>query len=169
MILQPLKHSVASEAIKLDKNVEFEIPHSEITIDKTILEKLPKILIHLVRNALDHGIESPDERIRIGKNPKGCVSIKVSQNSNRIFVTVADDGKGIDYEKISAKAQELYPDQAKEIQKMQKDDLIQFIFESGFSTKEQVSELSGRGVGMDVVRSEMDHLKGKISITSEKD
>ena len=168
MILQPLKHSVASEAIKLDKNVEFEIPHSEITIDKTILEKLPKILIHLVRNALDHGIESPDERIRIGKNPKGCVSIKVSQNSNRIFVTVADDGKGIDYEKISAKAQELYPDQAKEIQKMQKDDLIQFIFESGFSTKEQVSELSGRGVGMDVVRSEMDHLKGKISITSEK-
>lgn len=168
MILQPLKHSVASEAIKLGKNVEFEIPSTEITIDKSILEKLPKILLHLVRNSLDHGIESPEERKALGKNENGLVRVNVSQNSNRIIVTVSDDGRGLDFEKIRSKAMERFIEKSKEISKMNEDELVQFIFLSGFSTREEVSELSGRGIGMDVVRSEMDALKGKISISSEK-
>ena len=168
MVLKPLMHSVASEAIKLGKNVEFEIPSTEITIDKSILEKLPKILLHLVRNSLDHGIESPEERKSLGKKEKGLVQINVSQNSNRIIVTVSDDGRGLDFEKIRTKAMEKFIEKSKEIQKMNEDELVQFVFMAGFSTRDEVSELSGRGIGMDVVRSEMDSLKGKISISSEK-
>ena len=168
MVLKPLMHSVASEAIKLGKNVEFEIPSTEITIDKSILEKLPKILLHLVRNSLDHGIESPEERKSLGKKEKGLVQVNVSQNSNRIIVTVSDDGRGLDFEKIRLKAMEKFIEKSKEIQKMNEDELVQFVFMSGFSTREDVSELSGRGIGMDVVRSEMDSLKGKISISSKK-
>lgn len=168
MVLKPLMHSVASEAIKLGKNVEFEIPSTEITIDKSILEKLPKILLHLVRNSLDHGIESPEERKSLGKKEKGLVQVNVSQNSNRIIVTVSDDGRGLDFEKIRTKAMEKFIEKSKEIQKMNEDELVQFVFMAGFSTRDDVSELSGRGIGMDVVRSEMDSLKGKISISSKK-
>ena len=167
MILMPLKHSIAEESLKLNKNVEFEIPHSEITIDKSILEKLPKILIHLVRNAIDHGIETPQERKKAKKSKNGKVSISVTQNSNRILVTVSDDGRGIDFAKIQKKAISKYPERANEISKMQQNDLLQFLFESGFSTKDTISELSGRGVGLDVVRTETERLKGKISISTE--
>ena len=167
MILMPLKHSIAEESLKLNKNVEFEIPHSEITIDKTILEKLPKILIHLVRNAIDHGIETPQERKKAKKTKNGKVSVSVTQNSNRIFVTVSDDGRGIDFSKIQKKAISKYPERTNEISKMQENDLLQFLFESGFSTKDTISELSGRGVGLDVVRTETERLKGKISVSTE--
>ncbi|WP_041610376.1 hybrid sensor histidine kinase/response regulator [Treponema brennaborense] len=168
MMLQPLKHSVAQEAAKLGKDVDFDIPCSEITIDKTILERLPKILVHLVRNAIDHGIEDAEDRESLGKPSKGYVRITVHQKSSRVVVTVSDDGRGIDFEKIRSTAKVRYPEREKEIEKMEKNDLIQFLFESGFSTRDTVSELSGRGVGMDVVRSEMDRLKGKISITSDR-
>lgn len=167
MILMPLKHSIAEESLKLNKNVEFEIPHSEITIDKTILEKLPKILIHLVRNAIDHGIETPQERKKAKKPKNGKVSVSVTQNSNRIFVTVSDDGRGIDFSKIQKKAISKYPERTNEISKMQENDLLQFLFESGFSTKDTISALSGRGVGLDVVRTETERLKGKISVSTE--
>lgn len=168
MILKPLKLSVSNEAIKLNKNVEFEIPYSEIKIDKTILEHLPQILIHLLRNSLDHGLETEEERIKLNKNPTGKISVLVTQNSSRIFITISDDGRGIDFEKIRKKALSLYSEREKEISQMNNESLLQFLFISGFSTKENVSEFSGRGIGLDVVRSEMDLLKGKISIKSEK-
>ena len=167
MILRPIKRSIVAEALKTGKNINFDIPQSEITIDKFILEKLPAILIHLVRNAIDHGIESPEERKALGKSEKGTISISVSQVSNRIFVNVKDDGHGIDYEKIRAKALRLFPDKEAELLTADETDLLQFIFTSGFSTKDQQSELSGRGIGLDVVRTEMDKLKGKISVNTE--
>jgi len=167
MILQPIKRSIIAEALKAGKNIDFDIPHSEITIDKAILEKLPAILMHLVRNALDHGIEASEERKKIGKDEKGHVSIEVNQVSSRIFVTVKDDGCGIDYEKIKEKARRLFPEREKEIATATEDDLLQFIFMSGFSTNDKQTELSGRGIGLDVVRSEIDKLKGKISVYSE--
>ncbi|MDY2840227.1 MAG: response regulator [Treponema sp.] len=169
MILQPIKVSIVQEAIKCGKNVDFDIPHSEITIDKAILEKLPPILIHLARNSLDHGIESIEERIKKGKSEQGHLSIKVSQVSNRIFVSISDDGRGIDYEKIRSKAVKLYPERENEITLMDETNLLQFIFASGFSTKDEQTELSGRGIGLDVVRSEIEKLKGKVSIETEKD
>ena len=167
MILRPIKRSVVLEALKTGKNIEFDIPQSEITIDKFILEKLPAILIHLVRNSIDHGIESPEVRKELGKPQTGTISISVNQVSSRIYVNVKDDGHGIDYERIREKAIALYPEREVEIQTADETDLLQYIFTSGFSTKDQQSELSGRGVGLDVVRSEMDKLKGKITVTSE--
>lgn len=168
MILQPIKRSIFQEALKMGKNIDFDIPNSEITIDKTILENLPPIIMHLVRNALDHGIEGALEREKIGKPAKGKVSITVEQVSSRIFVTIKDDGRGIDYEKIRQKALQNFPERAKEIQNADEDSLLQFIFMSGFSTKEQVTALSGRGIGLDVVRTEMEKLKGKIRVESKK-
>lgn len=144
MILQPIKRSIIAEALKAGKNIDFDIPHSEITIDKAILEKLPAILMHLVRNALDHGIEASEERKKIGKDEKGHVSIEVNQVSSRIFVTVKDDGCGIDYEKIKEKARRLFPEREKEIATATEDDLLQFIFMSGFSTNDKQTELSGK-------------------------
>ncbi len=167
MILRPIKRSIVAEALKTGKNIDFDIPQSEITIDKFILEKLPAVLIHLVRNAIDHGIESPKERKKIGKPAKGTISVSVNQVSNRIFVTVKDDGHGIDYEKIREKALQLFPEREADIRTADETDLLQFIFYSGFSTKEEQSELSGRGIGLDVVRTEMDKLKGKITVYSE--
>lgn len=168
MILQPIKRSIFQEALKMGKNIDFDIPNSEITIDKTILENLPPIIMHLARNALDHGIEGALEREKIGKPAKGKVSITVEQVSSRIFVTIKDDGRGIDYEKIRQKALQNFPERAKEIQNADEDTLLQFIFMSGFSTKEQVTALSGRGIGLDVVRTEMEKLKGKIRVESKK-
>ena len=167
MILRPIKRSIVAEALNTGKNINFDIPQSDITIDKSILEKLPAILIHLVRNAIDHGIETKEERLKLGKNETGTISISVSQVSNRIFVNVKDDGHGIDYEKIRAKALRLFPDRESEIISADDTDLLQFIFASGFSTKEEQTELSGRGIGLDVVRTEMDKLKGKISVYSK--
>ena len=169
MILRPIKRSIVAESLKTGKNIDFDIPQSEITIDKFILEKLPAILIHLVRNAIDHGIEKPEVRKELGKPEKGTISVSVNQVSNRIFVNVKDDGHGIDYEKIRAKALRLFPEREAEILSADNTDLLQFIFSSGFSTKDEQSELSGRGVGLDVVRTEMDKLKGKITVYSEKD
>ena len=168
MILQPIKRSIFQEALKMGKNIDFDIPNSEITIDKTILENLPPIIMHLARNALDHGIEGALEREKIGKPAKGKVSITVEQVSSRIFVTIKDDGRGIDYEKIRQKALQNFPERTKEIQNADEDTLLQFIFMSGFSTKEQVTALSGRGIGLDVVRTEMEKLKGKIRVESKK-
>ena len=167
MILMPIKRSIVSEALKLGKNIDFDIPHSEITIDKAILERLPAILIHLVRNSIDHGIEAVEERLKAGKPEKGQISVSVSQVSNRIFITVKDDGRGIDYQKIKEKALALFPEREAEIISADDNELLQYIFMSGFSTKDKQTELSGRGIGLDVVRSEMDHLKGKISVYSE--
>ncbi len=169
MILRPIKRSVVAEALKTGKNIEFNIPQSEITIDKFILEKLPAILIHLVRNSIDHGIEKPEVRKALGKPEKGTISVSVNQVSNRIFVNVKDDGHGIDYDKIRAKALKLFPERESEIKSADTTDLLQYIFSSGFSTKDEQSELSGRGIGLDVVRTEMDKLKGKITVYSEPD
>ena len=167
MILRPIKRSILSESLKMGKNIEFDIPQSDITIDKSILEKLPAILVHLVRNSLDHGIESVERRKMLGKSEKGKISISISQVSNRIYITVKDDGHGIDYEKIRAKALRVFPERINEIMNADETELLQYIFSSGFSTKDEVTELSGRGIGLDVVRTEMDKLKGKISVYSE--
>lgn len=167
MILRPIKRSIISEALKTGKNIDFDIPQSDITIDKSILERLPAILVHLVRNSIDHGIESTEERKKLGKSEKGTISISVTQVANRIFVTVKDDGHGIDYEKIKAKALRLFPERESEILSADNNELLQYIFASGFSTKDEQTELSGRGIGLDVVRTEMDKLKGKITVHSE--
>lgn len=168
MILKTLKRSAEEEAVKLEKNIIFNIPPSEISLDKVILENLPGILIHIVRNSIDHGIETKDERIKLGKPEVGEISVSAKQISNRIIITISDDGRGIDSEKIRNKAIELFPDRKDEILEMNEKYLQQFLFMSGFSTASKESLISGRGVGLDSVRDSMDKLKGKISVRSQK-
>lgn len=169
MVLKPLKLSIEQEGIKLEKHIDFDIPLSEISLDKVILENLPGILIHLVRNSMDHGIETPEVRVAKGKSEIGKISVNARQVSNRIEITVSDDGSGIDFEKIRAKATELFPERTAEIAEMNEKNLQQFLFTSGFSTASKQSMISGRGVGLDSVRTTMDRLKGRIRIRSQKD
>lgn len=168
IILTPLKKAIEIDSISLGKNVLFDIPHSDFMLDKYILEKLREILLHLVRNSLDHGIESVEERIASGKPEKGLISIKANQVSNFVNISVSDDGRGIQYESIRKKAIKIYPNQKEEILKMNERELQQFIFMSGFTTKETASELSGRGVGLDIVRSIIEKIKGKLHLKSEE-
>ena len=166
LVLRPLENTIALEAMNLNKKVKADIPETDVAIDKVILEELGDILMHLIRNALDHGIESPAERKKAGKPEEGTVSVTVSREAKFIELKITDDGRGIDYDKIRSKAIGLYPERTEEIQNMNDRELSQFLFQSGFSTKEQVTELSGRGVGLDVVWSNVEKIKGRIKIES---
>ena len=167
MVLNPLKREVAADMAQLGKEIDFEIENTDLMLDKAILEKLKDILMHLIRNSIDHGIESPEERVKSGKSEKGKISLVCQQVSNRIVISVNDDGRGIQYEKVRAKAVKLYPSQAAEIKAMSEKALQQFLFTSGFTTAEKTTALSGRGVGLDVVRTDMEKIKGRIRLYSK--
>lgn len=166
IVLKPLENSIALEAMNLGKDVKCDIPSTDIAIDKVILEELGDILMHIVRNALDHGIESPAERKKAGKEKQGTITITCTREAKHIELRISDDGRGLDYEKIREKAQKLYPERSDEIKNMSDRELSQFLFQSGFSTKDNVTELSGRGVGLDVVWSTVEKIKGRIKIES---
>ncbi|MBR3815073.1 MAG: response regulator [Spirochaetaceae bacterium] len=166
IVLRPLENTIALEAMNLKKKVQCIIPEVDIAIDKVILEELGDILMHLIRNALDHGIESPEERKAAGKSEEGTISITCEREAKYIELKISDDGRGLDYEKISSKAIKLYPERTEEIKNMSERELTQFLFQSGFSTKDKVTELSGRGVGLDVVWSNVEKIKGRIKIES---
>ena len=168
IVLHPLEMTVAMEAINLDKKVRCRIQDTDIAVDKVILEQLGDILMHIVRNAMDHGIESPEERIKAGKPEEGLVSITCNRETRYIELKISDDGRGIDYEKIREKAIKLYSEREEEIAQMSERELTQFLFQSGFSTKDEVTELSGRGVGLDVVWSSVEKIKGRIKVESEQ-
>ncbi|MBB5218016.1 response regulator [Treponema rectale] len=168
IILEPLKLSFETEAARASKNIIFDIPQTNFSMDKIILEKLKEILLHLMRNSLDHGIETEKERIAAGKSPNGKIYIYTTQISNHIIITVGDDGKGIQYKSIKEKALLLYPQQKNEINAMSEKQLQQYLFLPGFTTKDSSTEMSGRGMGLDIVRSNMERIKGKIQIFSEE-
>ena len=166
IVLKPLENTIALESMNLGKDVKCEIPSTDIAIDKVILEELGDILMHLVRNALDHGIESPEERKKAGKDKQGTITISCVREAKHIELKISDDGRGLDYEKIRAKAIKVYPERTDEIKNMSDRELSQFLFQSGFSTKDKVTELSGRGVGLDVVWATVEKIKGRIKIES---
>jgi two-component system chemotaxis sensor kinase CheA len=148
------------------KEVNLVVTGQDTDLDKSILDMLAEPLAHLVRNAVDHGIESPADRINEGKPAQGTVTLDAYHQGNQIVIEVSDDGHGIDREKITAKAIErgiLKPGDATILSEADINDLI---FHPGFSTAEQVTSISGRGVGMDVVKTVLEKLKGSISIKS---
>ncbi len=167
-LFQKFPRVVRDLARMLGKEVELVLEGEDAEMDKTVLEKLEEPLIHLIRNAVDHGIEPPDEREKAGKPRKGTVKLSAYYHGDRIFIEVADDGRGIDIEKVKQKALErgiISPDRA---EKMTEKDVLFLIFHPGFSTKEQTSEVSGRGVGMDVVMNTVSAFRGTIDIETEK-
>ena len=154
-------------AKKLGKKINLEMEGEDTEIDRSILNKLEDPLIHLVRNSIDHGIETPDIRKMAGKDETGTIKLSAFQEGDRIIVSIEDDGKGIDAEVIKKKAIEkglINPDQA---ENMSDKEIYELIFLPGFSTAEQISDVSGRGVGMDVVASTIHSLRGTIEIDSE--
>ncbi len=149
---------------KAGKQVELETSGEDTELDKTIAEQLADPLMHMVRNAIDHGIEPAEARAAAGKNPVARLRLAAHHQGGQIVVEVSDDGRGLDREKILARAQQrgLIPEGAQ----LAENDIFHLIFEPGFSTADQVSDISGRGVGMDVVRRHVQKLRGRIDIQS---
>jgi two-component system chemotaxis sensor kinase CheA len=150
----------------LGKEVELMTEGAETELDKTVIEKLDDPLVHLIRNSIDHGIEPPTERKAAGKPIKGTVHLSASHSGPYVFIKIKDDGAGLDAEAIRARA--LERGLITEEQKLAEDELFDLVFNHGFSTAEDVTSVSGRGVGLDVVTRNIDSLRGTVDIRSEK-
>jgi len=167
-ILKPLELLVRDVAQTEQKQVELIIEGGQLEMDRAVLEKIRDPLIHLLRNAVDHGIESPAKRIEAGKKELGSIKICLVREGNSVALSIQDDGAGIDIEAIRSKALELELASTEELENMSQSELADFIFRPGFSSRQNVSEVSGRGVGLDVVRSNLQLLSGRVSLTSSK-
>ena len=153
-------------ARELGKEVELNLSGQETEVDRSVIEHVADPLLHLIRNAIDHGIEPPEERVALGKPPVGRLTLQASSADNQIVIMVSDDGRGIDAERVREKAVALgllSPDKA---QDLSYDQSIELIFTPGLTTTARVSEISGRGVGMDVVRSNLQRLNGAVTVRS---
>jgi len=150
---------------ELGKEIDFVIEGGDIELDKNIIEHLTDPLLHIIRNSVDHGIEMPDERIKSGKSPKGTILFKAFYSGASVIVELTDDGKGINHEFIKEKAisKGLIDDKTE----LSRKEIFELVFLSGFSTKEEVTDVSGRGVGMDVVKKKIGEIRGEVSLDSE--
>jgi len=153
----------------LGKDIDLEIFGEDTEVDKTVIENIGDPLVHIIRNSIDHGIESPEERQAKGKPKKGRIIISAYQKGTMIVIEVSDDGKGIDVESVKKKALSKGLITDEEAQRMSDDAAINLIFLPGFSTKEVSTELSGRGVGMDVVKTNVAKLNGYVEVITKKD
>ncbi len=165
-VLQRFPRVVRDLARKLGKEVQLEISGEQTEADKTVIEAMADPLVHLLRNAVDHGIELPEQRRDAGKPAVGTVRIAAWQESDQVCIEIADDGGGIDPERVRRKALDKgLIDEARAAQ-LDDADAVQLVFAAGFSTAEQISDVSGRGVGMDVVRSSVERVGGRVSLSS---
>jgi len=162
---QKMQRIVRDTARALDKKINFELIGEDTEVDKTLLEKLGDPLVHMVRNAVDHGIESAEKRKAAGKIEAGSIKLAAFHRSGSLVIEIRDDGGGLDAAKLTAKAIEkgiLKPGTT-----LNERDAHQLIFASGFSTKTEVTDVSGRGVGMDVVKTNITQMQGEIQIDTE--
>jgi two-component system chemotaxis sensor kinase CheA len=157
------KRLIRELAKEKNKEISYEFSGENIEIDRILLENLSDPLTHIIRNAIDHGIETPQERKSLGKNEEGLIKINVFYESGYVFIEIIDDGKGIDIDKIKERAKELGYDI-----NIPDEEIINYIFEPGFSTAKEVTEISGRGVGMDIVKNNIEKLNGKVYIETKK-
>jgi chemotaxis protein histidine kinase CheA/ActR/RegA family two-component response regulator len=160
-----LMRNVRQTCQQTGKQAELVIAGGEIQVDGDVLNKLADPLLHLLRNAVDHGIELPEDRAAAGKPIAGTINLNFSRQGSGIVVTIRDDGKGLDYERIRAKA--IDRELIRADQQLTHPELARLVLLPGFSTREQVSEISGRGVGMDVVATRMANIKGTVELSSE--
>ncbi len=161
-----LRRIVRQISLELGKRVEFKVFNAEGELDRQVLERIVPPLEHMLRNSVDHGIESEADRVAAGKNPVGTVSMHFAREGGDVLITLSDDGRGIDFDAVRKKAVKLgwiKPDQV-----VSEGQLSEFLFQSGFSTAEQVTQISGRGVGMDVVHSEIKQLGGSVELESSR-
>jgi two-component system chemotaxis sensor kinase CheA len=155
---------VRDVARQCDREVDLEVSGQETDLDKGILDAIAEPLTHLVRNAVSHGIEPAEQRRGLGKPPRGKIRLNALHQGNQAVVEISDDGRGIDAQKIRSKAIEIGMIKAEEAARLSEAETVELIFRPGFSTAEEVTEVSGRGVGMDVVQSVLHRLKATIHI-----
>jgi two-component system chemotaxis sensor kinase CheA len=153
-------------ASSLHKDIQLEIRGKDVALDRSLIESLSDPLTHMVRNAVDHGIESPEDRARAGKGRQGLLSIDARHEAGQVVVEIADDGRGIDPERIAKVALSKGLIAADRLETMSAKDKTALVFLPGLSTNAEVSDVSGRGVGMDVVKTNLDRLGGKVEIVS---
>lgn len=163
-IFQRFPRVVRETARELGKEIELVITGEETELDKSMMEKIANPLMHLVRNAIDHGIEPVDVRIDSGKDKKGKIILHARQESGSIVIEISDDGRGIDQQKVLAKA--LEKGLVQDGETLSRADILNLVFLPGFSTADRITAISGRGVGMDVVKRNIDQLHGKVTIDS---
>jgi two-component system, chemotaxis family, sensor kinase CheA len=158
---------VRDVALQCGRDVELVVSGQDTDLDKGILDAIAEPLTHMVRNAVSHGIEPPEERQRLGKPAEGKVRLNAYHQGNQVIVEISDDGRGMDVAKIRTKAIELGLLEAEEAARLSETEILEIIFRPGFSTAEQVTEVSGRGVGMDVVQSVLHRLKGTVGVQTQ--
>jgi len=168
IIFGTIPRYVRDEAKKLNKEVEIEIIGEEIEIDRIILEKLKEPILHIIRNSIDHGIEEPEERIRIGKKRSGKIILEIKKDKGIVFIKIKDDGRGIEKEKIIKRAIELNIIREEEIDKIDEEKILQILTNPLFTTKKDVTRVSGRGVGLYAVKETVTKIGGEIKINFEK-
>lgn len=166
-LVKRLSLTVAETASALHKEVNFVVEGADVTMDSAIFDMLSKTLVHMVRNALDHGIEAPQMRLQLGKKPQGKLLIRFSHQEDKFVVDIHDDGAGINVEKVREILIKKGLRSAEAVQKMTQEELYFMIFDPGFSTAELLSDFSGRGIGMSMVKDSVEAIKGKIHIKSD--
>ncbi len=167
-VLRPLPRTIRDLSRQLQKDIELTTTGDQLRIDSTISQVLSDSLIHLVRNSADHGIEDPNQRMKSGKDRKGSICVRGYEDRDNVVIEIEDNGRGIDPDRVKAKLLENGMATREELAQMPESKLLQKIFEPGFSTAAAVSDVSGRGVGMDMVRSAVDRLHGSIDIETKR-
>jgi two-component system chemotaxis sensor kinase CheA len=163
-----VKRVVRDLGKQLEKPIVLEVKGEELEIDRNLMERLEEPLMHLIRNSIDHGIESADERLKAGKDPQGTITLIAERRGNSVVITVRDDGNGLNRELILRKAVEKNLVKADFADSMTDSQVYNLIFTSGFSTADEVTLISGRGVGMDIVRSVVTENRGRIEIDTQR-
>lgn len=149
------------------KEIAIEMAGQNTDLDKSVLDTLAEPLAHLVRNAADHGLETPEDRLARGKSARGTIQLNAYHQGNQVVIEISDDGRGIDHEKLVRKAIEAGTLSEEQARMLTREEALNLIFEPGLTTADEVTEISGRGMGMDVVNTVMDRLKGKVLVESE--
>lgn len=161
---EQFKRFVRDTAREHGKEIKIEISGAETELDKTVIERIGDPLKHMIRNAIDHGIELPEERIKAGKSARGIIRIDAYHQEGNVYIEISDDGRGIDVLKVRHKAENM--GLIKPGEELTRDKILSYLFMPGFSTSDKVGDLSGRGVGMDVVKTNIDALRGSIDFDS---
>ncbi|TGL03001.1 chemotaxis protein CheA [Leptospira bouyouniensis] len=167
-VFSRMERLVRDTAKKTGKQVELIIAGEDTEIDKSIIEEMYDPLVHIIRNAIDHGLETPEERKEVGKSPKGKIHLTAVQSGKEVWIEVKDDGKGLQRDKILRKAISLGLIHPSDVENLKDEEVWDFLFHPGFSTANEVTDLSGRGVGLDVVRKNVTTLKGFVDVSSNQ-
>ena len=167
MVWQNLPRVVRDMSVALGKKIEIKMDGADTELDRTIIEAIKDPLIHLVRNSCDHGIEYPEARLAAGKSAYGTMTLRAYHEGGQVNIEVGDDGGGIDVVRVKEKALEKGLVRPEQLEKFSEREAVNLIFLPGFSTAQKVTKLSGRGVGMDVVKQQMQKLRGRIEIESK--